>query len=75
MNTTRIYVLKKISLLNCVIGLTILNPMPILATAPNLSVPTNSSVGSMWGGIQRVGFNYSCLARMTRERIKELQND
>jgi uncharacterized protein YecT (DUF1311 family) len=30
---------------------------------------------SMWGGVQRVGFNYSCLARMTRERIQELQNN
>jgi uncharacterized protein YecT (DUF1311 family) len=30
---------------------------------------------SMWGGVQRVGFNYSCLARMTRERTQELQND
>lgn len=49
MSTTRIYVFKKISLLNCVVGLTILNPMPILATAPNFSVPvpTNSSVSSV----------------------------
>ncbi|MFM7363228.1 MAG: lysozyme inhibitor LprI family protein [Cuspidothrix sp.] len=30
---------------------------------------------SMWGGVQRVGFNYSCLARMTRERTQELRND
>ena len=30
---------------------------------------------SIWGGIQSVGFNYSCLARMTRERTQELRND
>ena len=27
----------------------------------------------MWGGVQRVAFKYSCLARMTRDRTKELQ--
>jgi uncharacterized protein YecT (DUF1311 family) len=30
---------------------------------------------SMWGGVQRVGFYYSCLGRMTRERTKEFQGD
>jgi hypothetical protein len=43
MSTIRINIFKKISLLNCVVGLTIFNPMPILATAPNLSVTTNPS--------------------------------
>jgi hypothetical protein len=42
MSTTSIYVWKKISLLNCIMGLTILNPVSILA-APNVSIPTNSS--------------------------------
>ncbi len=43
MSTIRINIFKKISLLNCVVGLTIFNPMPILATAPHLSVATNPS--------------------------------
>jgi uncharacterized protein YecT (DUF1311 family) len=28
-----------------------------------------------WGGVQRVAFRYSCLARMTRDRTQELQLD
>lgn len=46
MSTIRINVFKKISLLNCVVGLTIFNPMPILATVPNLPVTTNPSLSA-----------------------------
>ena len=46
MSTIRINVFKKISLLNCVVGLTIFNPMPILATAPNPHITTNPSLNA-----------------------------
>lgn len=44
MSIIRINIFKKISLLKCIVGLTIFSPMPILATVADLSVATNPSL-------------------------------